>query len=55
LGAAAQAVYRHPDGQIGEEPTAGASLVRGVPWLTNPIVNLLAALVGASLAALLAR
>lgn len=55
LGATAQAVYRHPDGQVTEEPGAGASLVRGLPWLTNPIVNLLAALAGAWLAALLSR
>jgi uncharacterized protein (TIGR00297 family) len=53
LGATAQAVYRHANGQLTEEPGAGA-LVRGLAWLTNPLVNLVATLVGALLAALFA-
>ncbi|MGH2372106.1 MAG: DUF92 domain-containing protein [bacterium] len=54
LGATLQASFRRPNGGITEEPGGGAVLVRGVPWLTNHVVNLFATLAGAAGAAALA-
>ncbi|HET8678616.1 MAG TPA: DUF92 domain-containing protein, partial [bacterium] len=54
LGATLQASFRRPDGRITEEPGREAVLVRGVPWLTNHVVNLFATLAGAAGAAALA-
>ncbi len=45
LGATVQAQYRDAAGQITEK--AGATRVRGLPWMTNDVVNFLASLVGA--------
>ena len=54
LGATLQASFRRPNGGITEQPGGGAVLVRGVPWLTNHMVNLFATLAGAAGAAALA-
>ena len=54
LGATVQASFRRPDGTVVEEPGGGAIPVRGIAWMTNPVVNLLATLVGALVAAALA-
>lgn len=54
MGATVQASFRHPDGAISEEPGSGAAPVRGVPWMTNPVVNLFATLAGALIAGALA-
>lgn len=54
LGATLQASFRRPDGGITEEPGGGAVLVRGIAWLTNPVVNLFATLAGALAASALA-
>jgi uncharacterized protein (TIGR00297 family) len=47
LGALVQASFRGPDGLVVEDPVSGAVLVRGIPWVTNPVVNLLCTLAGA--------
>lgn len=57
LGATVQALYECPDcGQITEQPrhTCGARTVRvrGLPWVTNDVVNALATSAGAGIAAL---
>lgn len=44
LGATVQAQYRDPSGIITEK--VGAMRIRGVAWMTNDIVNLLASIVG---------
>lgn len=49
LGATAQAHYRDPSGAITEKP--GEARVRGVAWMTNDAVNLLASLVGGAVGA----
>lgn len=54
LGATVQASFRLPNGGLSEEPAPGAVVIRGSRWVTNPMVNLLAALLGATLAAALA-
>lgn len=54
LGATVQASFRHPDGRVSEEPGRDAVPVRGIPWMTNPVVNLLATLAGALIAGTLA-
>jgi len=54
LGATVQASFRRPDGSATEDPGRGAALVRGIVWMTNPVVNLLATLAGAVVAAALA-
>lgn len=54
LGATVQASFRRPDGTVTEEPTGGAVLTRGTPWLTNPMVNFLATMAGAVIAGVLA-
>lgn len=54
LGATVQASFRRPDGTVTEEPGGGATPIRGIAWITNPLVNLLATLVGALAAAALA-
>jgi uncharacterized protein (TIGR00297 family) len=54
MGATVQAVFRRQDGTLSEDPEAGSVVVRGVPWITNPVVNLLATLAGAVIAAALA-
>ncbi len=53
LGATVQASFRRPDGTLTEEPRAGAVLVRGIGWLTNPVVNFIATLAGALVAGVL--
>ncbi len=50
LGATVQARFRRPDGSIVEDP-AGAEPIRGIPWITNPIVNLFGTAAAAVLAA----
>jgi uncharacterized membrane protein len=52
LGATVQASFRRADGRLGEEPAVGTMPARGIPWITNPVVNGLATLAGAILAAL---
>ncbi len=47
LGATVQALFQQPDGTVGEEPGVDATLVRGIAWITNPVVNVLATLAGA--------
>jgi uncharacterized protein (TIGR00297 family) len=54
LGATIQATFRRPDGAIVEDP-AGATPVRGIAWITNPVVNVFATAAGALLAVLIAR
>jgi uncharacterized protein (TIGR00297 family) len=54
LGATVQAVYRRPDGSVIEEAHEGDVRIRGVPWMTNAVVNLLATASGATIAGLLA-
>jgi uncharacterized protein (TIGR00297 family) len=54
LGATVQASYRRLDGALIEEPEGGATLMRGVPWINNPMVNFLATIFGAAAAAALA-
>jgi len=54
LGATIQATFRRPNGGIVEDP-AGAEPLRGIPWVTNPVVNLFATAGGALLAAGLVR
>ena len=54
LGATVQASFRRPDGTVTEEPGGGATPIRGITWITNPVVNLLATLIGALAAAALA-
>jgi uncharacterized protein (TIGR00297 family) len=54
MGATVQASFRRSDGAISEEPGGGAVRVRGISWITNPVVNLLATLVGAVIAGALA-
>jgi uncharacterized protein (TIGR00297 family) len=54
LGATVQAVYRRPDGSVIEEAHDGDVRIRGVPWMTNAVVNLLATGSGAMIAGLLA-
>ena len=54
LGATVQALFRRPDGTVTESPGNGAVPIRGVAWVTNPVVNLLATLTGALVAAALA-
>ncbi len=49
LGATVQAQYRDTAGQITER--AGAMRVRGLAWMTNDAVNLLASVVGAAIGA----
>jgi uncharacterized protein (TIGR00297 family) len=53
LGATLQATFRRADGRTSEEPEAGAARARGIPWLTNPVVNLVATAGGALAAAAL--
>ena len=50
IGATIQATFRRPNGGIVEDP-AGAEPLRGIPWVTNPVVNLLATTGGALIAA----
>lgn len=52
LGATVQASFVRKDGSLGEDREPGAKLVRGVAWITNPVVNLFATLAGALIAAL---
>jgi uncharacterized membrane protein len=54
LGATVQASFRRPDGRATESGERGAILVRGSRWMTNSMVNLLATLAGATIAAALA-
>lgn len=54
IGATVQATFRRPNGSIVEDPD-GAEAVRGIPWMTNPVVNLFATAGGALLAAVLMR
>lgn len=54
MGATVQASFQRPDGAISEEPGSGAVRVRGISWITNPVVNLLATLAGAVIAGALA-
>ncbi|MGH7186050.1 MAG: DUF92 domain-containing protein [Pseudomonadota bacterium] len=54
IGATIQATFRRPNGSIVEDP-AGAVPLRGIPWMTNPVVNLFATAAGALLAAGLVR
>ena len=49
LGATVQAQYRDAAGAITER--AGGIRARGVPWMTNDMVNLLASLLGGAVAA----
>ena len=53
LGATVQASFVRPDGSSGEDRAPGYRLVRGVAWITNPVVNLFATLAGALVAALI--
>lgn len=53
LGATLQAVFAAPGGGIVEAPGPGRRQVRGVRWLTNSAVNLVAAAAGAAVAVLL--
>jgi uncharacterized protein (TIGR00297 family) len=53
LGATAQGVFAAPGGGTTEDPAVGARLVRGMSWMTNSVVNVLAAAVGAAVALLL--
>ncbi len=55
LGATVQASFRRTDGTLTEEPGAGAVLVRGIGWMTNPVVNFIATLAGALVAGVLSR
>lgn len=58
LGATAQALYRDEDGAITErrQGTRGANeRIRGVPFVTNDVVNLVSSIVAAIVAALFAR
>ncbi|MGQ0570808.1 MAG: DUF92 domain-containing protein [Armatimonadota bacterium] len=50
LGATVQASFRRPDGGMTEEPERGTALERGIAWMTNPMVNLIATLAGAIIA-----
>jgi uncharacterized protein (TIGR00297 family) len=50
LGATVQATYHDPAGTISEVRHAGSGLKRGVPWVTNAVVNLAATLGGAVIA-----
>jgi uncharacterized protein (TIGR00297 family) len=50
LGATVQASFRRPDGRPTEERDGDARLERGIAWLTNPTVNLLATAAGAVIA-----
>jgi uncharacterized protein (TIGR00297 family) len=54
LGATLQATFRRPSGTIVEEPD-GAVPLRGVAWMTNPVVNLFTTAAGAILSGLLIR
>lgn len=54
LGATVQASFRRPDGRLTEERGGDAHLERGIAWLTNPVVNLLATAAGAVVAGALA-
>jgi len=54
LGATIQATFRRPSGSIVEDPD-GAVPLRGIPWVTNPVINLFATAGGALLAAGLVR
>jgi uncharacterized protein (TIGR00297 family) len=51
LGATIQAQYRDAEGQITER--AGATRVRGLPWMTNDAVNFSASVIGALVGVLL--
>lgn len=53
LGATVQASFVRRDGSVGEDREPGARLVRGVAWITNPVVNLFATLAGALIAAMI--
>ncbi len=53
LGATVQASFRRSDGTLTEEPGDGVVLVRGIAWMTNPVVNSLATLAGALVAGVL--
>ncbi len=55
LGATVQASFLRPDGTVTEDPGGGAELVRGILWITNPVVNLFATLTGAIAAAAIAH
>ncbi len=54
LGATLQATFRRADGSVTEDPGEGTTLIRGIAWLTNPVVNLVATTAGAVAAGLLA-
>jgi uncharacterized protein (TIGR00297 family) len=54
LGATLQAIFAAPGGGTTETPGRARRRVRGVRWLTNPAVNLVAAAAGAAVAALFA-
>ncbi len=51
LGATVQAVFVRPDGSVVETRGSGAGLIRGVSWITNPVVNLFSTSAGALIAA----
>jgi uncharacterized protein (TIGR00297 family) len=53
LGATVQASFQLPDGAATETRQQDARLVRGVRWVTNPVVNVAAAAAGAMTAAAL--
>jgi uncharacterized protein (TIGR00297 family) len=53
LGATVQALYTVSGGPPTEMPTRNATLVRGLRWMTNPVVNLAATTLGAVVAAML--
>lgn len=57
LGAAAQARYRRSDGTLTERPADGSgvphALARGVPWITNDVVNLATTMTVAGIAILI--
>jgi uncharacterized protein (TIGR00297 family) len=54
LGATLQAGYRRRDGSPSENAGDGAMKIRGLPWMTNEVVNLAATATGALVAGLLA-
>lgn len=53
MGATVQASFIRPDRSVGEDREPGSRLTRGVAWITNPVVNLIATLTGALVAALI--
>jgi uncharacterized protein (TIGR00297 family) len=55
LGATLQALFAMPDGVLTETPERNATLVRGLRWMTNPVVNVATTALGAVIAATLQR